>query len=596
MAAGIRSTVLRALKAVSVEPVMLVDGACNQAMLLFIENVQMNKICSINLGLPDQVCNNLSEHPEEDILVQREFSVFAFYNSIIMSIIPLIFVLFMGAWSDKYGRKVPLLMTLIGHVMYAGGYLLSNWQTSWPVEVIYFVTVLEALGGGNVGLLSTTTSYICDICPEKTRTSRVSTANSLWYLGGPVGTLVGALVIKYGGYNLALLLVLLAYLLAVLYVVFVIKESHGPFAKTDLQAHESAKQEPSPDGKGVSKLRMASDFFNWRRVVESFKTAFRQREGNARMFIMAIILSNMLRRVARGFFMYMFVRRALSWEATDYGYWVTYRNLLAAIGSLFLVPILTKMLSFTDASLAVLGSLSIMGEYVCYSLVNGVSQAFLMWLGPPVGAISNASVIAFRSLSTKLVSKEEKGRISAVMAAMNGLMPMVAYAAYSPIYYKTVDTLPAAQFFFGASLNVLIMIIFIAIQLMSVSSSYETKDLESGDKKDKNLFKEFRNKSTVTLKSIVRTLSGPISETPSHKARQYEKNKIQSSATNEGKGEDVSVAYDFPVDKIDKKLSPIHGESDCEARDHSRCGVNREETSCYSNKMSDAQITASETP
>nr|XP_027214660.1 uncharacterized protein LOC113807571 [Penaeus vannamei] len=272
---------------------------------------------------------------------------------------------------------------------------------------------------------------------------------------------------------------------------------------------------------------MASDFFNWRRVVESFKTAFRQREGNARKFIMAIILSNMLRRVARGFFMYMFVRRALSWEATDYGYWVTYRNLLAAIGSLFLVPILTKMLSFTDASLAVLGSLSIMGEYVCYSLVNGVSQAFLMWLGPPVGVISNASVIAFRSLSTKLVSKEEKGRISAVMAAMNGLMPMIAYAAYSPIYYTTVDTLPAAQFFFGASLNVLIMIIFIIMQLMSVSSSYETKDFEAGGKKDKNLFKDFRNKSTVTLKSIARTLSGPVGETPSSKARQDEKNKAQ---------------------------------------------------------------------
>ncbi|ROT74993.1 hypothetical protein C7M84_006477 [Penaeus vannamei] len=508
MTTWIGSAVLGALRAVSVEPVMLVDGACNQAMLLFIENVQMNKICSINLGLPDQVCNNLSEHPEEDVLVQREFSVFAFYNSIIMSIIPLIFVLFMGAWSDKYGRKIPLLMTLIGHVMYAGGYLLSNWQTSWPVEVIYFVTVLEALGGGNVGLLSTHSQL--SVVPR-----------------GSVGTLVGALVIKYGGYNLALLLVLLAYLSAVLYVVFVIKESHGPFAKTALQAHGSAKQEPSPDSKEVSKLRMASDFFNWRRVVESFKTAFRQREGNARKFIMAIILSNMLRRVARGFFMYMFVRRALSWEATDYGYWVTYRNLLAAIGSLFLVPILTKMLSFTDASLAVLGSLSIMGEYVCYSLVNGVSQAFLMWLGPPVGVISNASVIAFRSLSTKLVSKEEKGRISAVMAAMNGLMPMIAYAAYSPIYYTTVDTLPAAQFFFGASLNVLIMIIFIIMQLMSVSSSYETKDFEAGGKKDKNLFKDFRNKSTVTLKSIARTLSGPVGETPSSKARQDEKNKAQ---------------------------------------------------------------------
>ncbi|XP_037795172.1 solute carrier family 46 member 3-like [Penaeus monodon] len=460
MTAGIGSAVLGALKAVSVEPVMLVDGACNQAMLLFIENVQMNKICSHNLGFPDQVCNNLSAHGERNVLVQREFSVFTFYNSIIMSVIPLIFVLFMGAWSDKYGRKIPLLITLTAHVMYAGGYLLSNWQTSWPVEVIYFVTVLEALGGGNVGLLCITISYISDICPEKTRTSRVSTANSLWYLGGPVGTLAGALVIEYSGYNLALLLVLLAYLSAVLYVVFVIKESHGPFARTDLQAHKSTKQESNPDSKDVSKLRMAFDFFNWRRVVESFKTALRRREGNTRIVLLAIVFSNMIRRAARGFFMYMFVRRALSWEATNYGYWATYRNLLAATGSLLLVPVLTKSLATTDVLLIILGSASLIGEYICYGLVNGVPQTFLMWLGPPAGIISNASVIAFRSMSTKLVSKEEKGRISAVMAAMNGLMPMVAYAAYTPIYYVTVETFPAAQFFFGASLNFCVVVMF----------------------------------------------------------------------------------------------------------------------------------------
>lgn len=73
------------------------------------------------------------------------------------------------------------------------------------------------------------------------------------------------------------------------------------------------------------------------------------------------------------------------------------------------MPILTKLLSATDASLAVLGSVSIIGEYVCYGLVNDVSQTFFIWLGPPAGIISNASVIAFRSMSTKLVCKEEKG-------------------------------------------------------------------------------------------------------------------------------------------------------------------------------------------
>ncbi|XP_071518601.1 LOW QUALITY PROTEIN: lysosomal proton-coupled steroid conjugate and bile acid symporter SLC46A3-like [Panulirus ornatus] len=478
------SALARALRLVTVEPVLLIDGACNQAMLLFIENVQMNKICTVNLNYSAEVCANLSAHPEENVVVQREFSLFAFYNSIIMSVLPLLCVLFMGAWSDKYGRKIPLLLTLGGHVFYAGGYLLNNWMTSWPVEGIYVVTFFEALGGAYMCLLSTTTSYISDICTEKTRTSRVSTANSVWYLGGPLGTLIGAIVIKFWGYNVALGLVLAAYLAAITYVLLFIKESHGPFAKQSLQPKGSIKECPLKK-EDVRKTRMFTDFFNWNRVFESFKTAFKRREGNARVVLLLIIFCNMLWRMSRGFYIYMFVRRVLHWEATDYGYWATYRNLVAAAGSLVLVPLLTRLVSVTDSLLVVLGSVSIIGEYGCYGLVSDIAKKFLMWLGPPMGIISNASIIAFRSMSTKLVSEEEKGRINAVMAAMYGLMPMAGYAAYAPIYYHTVDKFPAAQFFFAAGLNVLIMIIFIVVQLTSVSyaSSKDTEKAKAQDEK-----------------------------------------------------------------------------------------------------------------
>ncbi|XP_069180626.1 lysosomal proton-coupled steroid conjugate and bile acid symporter SLC46A3 [Procambarus clarkii] len=493
-------TIMTALRAITVEPVMLVDGACKEAMLLFIENVQMNKICSVNLGLPSHVCANLSAHPEESVRVQREFSVFTFYNSIILSVLPLVFVLFMGAWSDKYGRKIPLLMTVVGHAFFSGGYLLANWQTSWPVEVIYFVTFLEALGGANVGLLSSTVSYISDVSKEAQRTSRISTANSMWFLGAPIGTLVGALIIKYSGYNMALGLVLLAYVFLTLYVVVFIKESHGPFAKKELQARGSIKDESSLQAKDVTVTTMVADFFNWRRVVESFKTAFMKREGNDRIVLMAVIAANMIRRMARGFFMYMFVRRALHWDATYYGYWITYRNLLAALGSLFLVPVLTRLLSFTDISLVVVGTLSMIGEYVCYGLVGGPPQAFLMWLGPLASLISNAMVISFRSMSTKLVSGKEKGRINAVMCALNSLMPMMGYAVYSPLYYNTVDTFPAAQFFFAASLNVIIMVTFILLQLMNHDTPDDTKDLEAGPKNE-SIYGLQKKVSDVSVKS-----------------------------------------------------------------------------------------------
>ncbi|KAK4304849.1 hypothetical protein Pmani_023221 [Petrolisthes manimaculis] len=473
---GVIEGVGKLLKGITLEPVLLIDGACNQAMLLFIENVQMNKICSVNLNYSAEVCANLSAHPEQNVVVQREFSVFAFYNSIIMSVLPLLCVLFMGAWSDKYGRKIPLLITLTGHVFYAAGYLLNNWKTGWPVEGIYVVTFLEALGGAYMCLLSTSTSYISDISTEKSRTARVGTVNSVWYLGGPLGTLMGAVVIKFCGYNVALGVVLVAYVSAIMYVICFIKESHGPFAKQSLQPRGSIKVCPLKK-EDVRKTTMIKDFFNWHRVIESFKTAFKKREGNARAVLLAIIFCNMLWRMSRGFFIYMFVRRVLHWEATDYGYWATYRNLMAAVGSLVLVPLLTKAVNMTDSLLAVLGSASIIGEYTSYGLVSDVAYKYFMWLGPPLGILSNASIIAFRSMSTKLVADEEKGRINAVMAAMYGLMPMAGYAVYAPIYYHTVHDLPATQFFFASSLNVLIMIVFVVIQLSSVSYS-TSRDLD----------------------------------------------------------------------------------------------------------------------
>ncbi|XP_064120874.1 lysosomal proton-coupled steroid conjugate and bile acid symporter SLC46A3-like [Macrobrachium nipponense] len=497
-------------KHVTVEPVMLIDGACNQAMMLFIENVQMNKICTVNLNISAEKCANLSAHPEDNVLVQREFSIFAFYNSIIMSVLPLLFVLFMGAWSDKYGRKIPLLMTLTGHVFYASGYLLNNWMASWPVELIYVVTFMEALGGGYMCLLSTTVSYISDICSEKTRTARVSTANSVWYLGGPLGTLIGAVIIRYWGYNIALALCLMAYFSAILYVIFLIKESHGPFAKDSFARKDANKNVETLKKEDVSALTMFADFFNWRRVFESFKTAFRKREGNARAVLLVIILCNALWRMSRGFFIYMFVRRALFWDATDYGYWATYRNLVAAVGSLMLVPLLTRLVSMTDSLLVILGSVSIVGEYSCYGLISGVAQKFFMWLAPPIGIISNASIIAFRSMSTKLVDDEEKGKINAVLAAMYGLMPMCGYAAYAPIYYHTVDDFPAAQFFFAAGMNVLIMIAFVVIQLTSVSYK-STKDVEKAKTNEPEKSPSEKTKEDANIK-LTNVINAPVDQ------------------------------------------------------------------------------------
>ncbi|XP_042230732.1 uncharacterized protein LOC121872126 [Homarus americanus] len=89
-------------------------------------------------------------------------------------------------------------------------------------------------------------------------------------------------------------------------------------------------------------------------------------------------------------------------------------------------------------------------------------------------------------------------RINAMMAALNGLMPMLGYACYSPIYYNTVDVLPAAQFFFAAGLNAIIIVLFIIIQVRQ-SSPISPEDLEvAPEKEDKD---GPGNSKTLTLSS-----------------------------------------------------------------------------------------------
>lgn len=212
-------------------------------------------------------------------------------------------IIFIFSPSSPYSipLQIPLLLTFTGHLFHASGYLLNNWQSAWPVEVIYLVTFLEALGGGYMCLLSTATSYVSDICSEENRTSRVSTATSFWYLGGPLGTLLSAVVLRHSGYDLALGLVFTAYVSAICYILVFIGESHGPFAQEPIGVKgRSSDESQGAKREEVATRKMLTDFFNWRRLFESFKTAFRKREGNARAILVVVIVCNMLWRMSRG--------------------------------------------------------------------------------------------------------------------------------------------------------------------------------------------------------------------------------------------------------------------------------------------------------
>ena len=323
-----KESIIHGIASISVEPVMLLDGLAYSNMVVLAENLQIDKVCHINLNFSSEVCQNISQYPELRKEQQQAVSIFSMNNAIIMSILPLFFILFMGAWSDKYGRKIPLLASMLGHCLYSGGYLLNSWVWHWPVEYLLVVGFMDSLGGGAVSFLTAANSYISDVTSEEVRTSRVGLANSIWFLGGPMGTLMGTYIYKAGGYQVLFGTSLAMHIIATLYIIFLLPESHGPFAdkkklnkvlnpKPTLKLRDSiirvyglSRKKKNPLGNTKSEVQrsldqitwkvMIRDFFNPQRFIDSFASTFKKREGNVRAYILLLILANLLRKIGRG--------------------------------------------------------------------------------------------------------------------------------------------------------------------------------------------------------------------------------------------------------------------------------------------------------
>ncbi|KAF2364288.1 Major facilitator superfamily [Trinorchestia longiramus] len=451
---------LEAVRATTLEPVMFIEGATINAMVILMENVQMFKTCTNTLDFPNEVCYNLVNHTEENIAVQKELSVFIFYDSIILSVVSFLFILFMGAWSDVYGRKFPLLLMIFCRVINAAGYLLALIVPSLPAQFIYGVTFFMSLGGGYHGLVSMAFSYASDITSEGNRTIKITIFSSLWYLGGPIGTSLTGLVLNHSTYSVALSIMLGLNIFVFFYIIFIVKESCGPFAKIGNCLTDPTMQRLKKEN--VSYGRMVVDFINWRRVVESFHTLFKPRPGDNRALLLTSVGSNMARWAAKCCFLYLFTRRVLGWEAGLYSYWTTYRFLVTAVCTMGLVPLLSKFCNASDYMLIAWGSVSAALEFILYALVLSPSLVPIMWVSPVMGFLTDAQ-IALRSFTTKIVDPDEKGRITAATGALTNLARLAGHASYTLIYRETVEYYPGAQFIFSASVNMTIAIVFFAL-------------------------------------------------------------------------------------------------------------------------------------
>ena len=121
-----------------------------------IQNLYLKKVCLVNFHLNETECsthqqqnstlNMLFDHPTD---IQRYVSDLNIYASLLENLPNIMFVLFLGPWSDRNGRKLPMMIPIAGVLMSVVLYMVNDFFESWPAEYLLFASIPLGLCGGS---------------------------------------------------------------------------------------------------------------------------------------------------------------------------------------------------------------------------------------------------------------------------------------------------------------------------------------------------------------------------------------------------------------------------------------------------------------
>lgn len=275
--------------------------------------------------------------------------------------IPFILALFLGSFSDRRGRKFPLLMGLIGKFIYSVMIVVNAKMKTWPLEyVIYTATLPASLTGADVAIFASCFAYISDVSSLKNRTLRVTILDICYLSAMPTGVALGghiyikravkqkntyAIIFILGSYffnnklnkSYANMFAINASLLALSII----------YTLIFLKWQTTSRQRPLRE---VGCCGFFGDFFDRQHVKDSFSVLAKKRSGHRRSFLIMLLITMFLYTFQRdeNQYLYLYTTFKFNWNVKVFSTFKTFKSSAYVIAMLVAVPIMNKCLRWRD--------------------------------------------------------------------------------------------------------------------------------------------------------------------------------------------------------------------------------------------------------
>ncbi|KAI4478139.1 hypothetical protein M0804_012097 [Polistes exclamans] len=441
---------------ITVEPMIACYVIPSMLASLATQNLNLEKACRVNLAYSDEICTNLAIRnttglENEETAVQQLVAGMQTWKTALQSGLPILLILFMGAWSDKTGYRKPcMLLPIVGEFLSSVSLIACTyWFYELPMEATGVLEALwPSLAGGWFTMFMGVFSYIADITSIESRTLRIGAANVFFSLGVPIGmALSGVLYMKLGFYGV-FSISMICYVMSFVYGLVVIKEPPRPINK------QIDKDKFIDKNNKVSFLASAKDFFSLKHIEETFSVAFKKGANNRQkrvimlMIIVMVVIGPLYGEMA---VLYLYMRYRYNWNEVTFSMWSTYGMVTNLIGTTLSVGVFSHILKVDDA---IVGIMSCMSKILASFVYAFATTDWMIYLGALVEIVNGTSFIAMRSIASKLVPSDELGKVNSLFGVCESLMPLVYGPMYSSIYATTMNTFPGAFFIVGGCMTI----------------------------------------------------------------------------------------------------------------------------------------------
>ena len=415
-------------KHTTIEPIILLVSLVTSIDSVALNQLLVDKSCAQDFNFTQEVCDNIQTNKtleHELSMVENEIAQYKVYENFIEQLFPIVMSFFLGSWSDIFGRKIVLYVFFAFRILEGSLLLVNVYFMEWPKEYMLLTVKLPlALSGGQLAYYMGINSFIADISAPEQRSFRMAILNLMGSIGQPFGTQIGKQLFGAGSYKCVVASSLVGKVICLLLLVIRMETLKYKPKPKDIQENRVEKKQLHP--------------FSPMHIVDSIKTALKKRPYNKRFYLWVnLIVMNgvVIPMWGESVVGYNYVMTRFHWGFDEYSDYTTFCQIIDIIGQFLMVSCL-GYIRVRDSLLVPI----LLACVISRDLIKAFAQkVWMYYLGSVVYVACGYIFPCARSILSVCVEPEELGKVFALLAAVEALIPLGMTQVYASVWAATSE-------------------------------------------------------------------------------------------------------------------------------------------------------------